>query len=166
MRRARTTDVAQMRALVEPLVEARILTPKDQVNYYEFLQEFQLVIDLLEDGSEKVVGCAALHVLWDDLAEARTVASHPDYRRRGIGRALIEQVIEDARSIGVRRLFCLTFETAFFAGLGFEEITGTPVSPEVYVELLHSHDEGTAEFLDLARVKPNTLGNTRMLLHL
>jgi len=166
MRRAKTSDVAQMRALIEPLVDARILTPKDQVNYYEYLQEYQLVIDVQADGEQKVVGCAALHVLWDDLAEARTVATDPSYRRRGIGRALIAQLIEDARAIGVSRVFCLTFETSFFSGLGFEQITGTPVSPDVYVELLHSHDEGTAEFLDLARVKPNTLGNKRMLLRL
>ena len=63
----------------------------------------------------------------------------------------------------MRRLFCLTFETAFFERHGFEAIEGQAVSPEVYAELLRSYDEGVAEFLDLERVKPNTLGNTRML---
>jgi len=60
----------------------------------------------------------------------------------------------------------LTFAVSFFGQHGFAEIDGTPVSPEVYDELLRSYDEGVAEFLDLDRVKPNTLGNTRMLLHL
>lgn len=166
LRRARTPDVAAIRALVEPLAEERILVAKDPVNYFESLQEFRLVVDRPADGPEVVVGCAALHVLWEDLAEARTVATHPDYRGRGIGRSLMEQILADARDIGVSRVFCLTFETRFFQSLGFEEVSGTPVSPEVYVELLHSHDEGTAEFLDLARVKPNTLGNSRMLKHL
>ena len=165
IRRARTPDVKAIRGLVEPLAEARILVAKDPVNYFESLQEFRLVVDR-SGPHEVVVGCAALHVLWDDLAEARTVATHPDYRGRGIGRSLMEQILADARDIGVSRVFCLTFETRFFQSLGFEEISGTPVSPEVYVELLHSHDEGTAEFLDLARVKPNTLGNSRMLKHL
>ena len=59
---------------------------------------------------------------------------------------------------------CLTFEVHFFLSHGFRVIDGTPVPPEVYAELLRSHDDGVAEFLDLARVKPNTLGNTRMLL--
>jgi amino-acid N-acetyltransferase len=54
----------------------------------------------------------------------------------------------------------------FFARHGFQQILGTPVAPEVYEELLRSYDEGVAEFLDLDRVKPNTLGNTRMLLRL
>jgi amino-acid N-acetyltransferase len=68
--------------------------------------------------------------------------------------------------VGVRRVFVLTFAVGFFGRHGFTEIDGTPVSPEVYEELLRSYDEGVAEFLDLDRVKPNTLGNTRMLLHL
>ena len=54
----------------------------------------------------------------------------------------------------------------FFRAHGFAPIEGTPVSPDVYAELLRSHDDGVAEFLDLARVKPNTLGNTRMLIEL
>lgn len=166
MRRARTSDVHAIRGLVQPLVDERILVAKEAVNYFEGLHEFRLVTDPRAAGGERVVGCAALHVLWEDLAEARTVATDPDYRGRGIGRMLMEQVLADAQAIGVRRVFCLTFETRFFASLGFEEITGTPVSPEVYVELLHSHDENTAEFLDLARVKPNTLGNSRMMKHL
>jgi amino-acid N-acetyltransferase len=166
IRRARVADVAAIRALVAPLVDQRILVEKDHVNYFEALPEFQLVVDLHADGTETLVACAALHVLWTDLAEVRTVATNPDYRRRGVGRALITQMLADARAIGVSRVFCLTFETSFFAGLGFDAIEGTPVSPDVYGELLRSHDEGTAEFLDLARVKPNTLGNTRMIVHL
>ena len=60
----------------------------------------------------------------------------------------------------------MTFEVDFFARLGFDPIEGTPVAAEIYEELLRSFDEGIAEFLDLESVKPNTLGNTRMLLHL
>ncbi|MFB9777906.1 amino-acid N-acetyltransferase [Brevibacterium otitidis] len=165
MRRARTSDVAAIRRLVQPMVDERILVAKEAVNYFESLHEFRLVADPHAAGGERIVGCAALHVLWEDLAEARTVATDPEYRGRGIGRMLMEQVLADAQAIGVRRVFCLTFETRFFTSLGFEQITGTPVSPEVYVELLHSHDENVAEFLDLARVKPNTLGNTRMMKH-
>jgi amino-acid N-acetyltransferase len=63
----------------------------------------------------------------------------------------------------VGRLFCLTFEVDFFHRHGFEAIEGQAVTPEVYAELVRSYDEGVAEFLDLERVKPNTLGNTRML---
>ena len=163
LRRARTNDVKGIEALVAPLAEERILLAKDTVTYFETLQEFWLVVDPQSDGTEILAGCGALHIIWADLAEARTVATSPDYRGRGVGKALIRQLLTDAVAIGVDRVFCLTFETGFFGSLGFEPIKGIPVSPEVYVELLHSADEGVAEFLDLARVKPNTLGNARMI---
>ena len=166
LRRARTSDVKGIEALVAPRADERILLAKDTVTYFESLQEFWLVVDVQPDGSEILAGCAALHIIWADLAEARTVATSPDYRGRGVGKALIRQLLADAVEIGVNRVFCLTFETGFFGSLGFEPIKGIPVSPEVYVELLHSADEGVAEFLDLARVKPNTLGNTRMIKYL
>jgi len=76
---------------------------------------------------------------------------------------ILENIISRAEAIGVKRIFCLTFETAFFGRHGFEEIQGTPVDQATYQELLRSYDSGVAEFLDLESVKPNTLGNTRML---
>jgi amino-acid N-acetyltransferase len=101
--------------------------------------------------------------MWEDLAEVRTLAVGDGYRGLGIGGLLLEALLDDARELGVHRVFCLTFEVDFFVRHGFSEIQGTPVSPDVYAELLRSHDDGVAEFLDLARVKPNTLGNSRML---
>ncbi|SLM98614.1 N-acetylglutamate synthase [Brevibacterium yomogidense] len=163
LRRARAADVPAIVELVAPMVDARILVPKERVDYFEGIHEFWLVLELQDDGSEVLAGCAACHLIWSDVAEVRTIATSPAYRGRGIGRTLVEQVLADARVLGAKRVFCLTFETDFFSSLGFEVIEGTPVAPEVYVELLHSRDEGTAEFLDLARVKPNTLGNSRML---
>ncbi len=81
----------------------------------------------------------------------------------GVGSAVLARLVERARDLGLSRLFCLTFETEFFGRHGFEPIDGQAVDPAVYAELLRSYDEGVAEFLDLERVKPNTLGNTRML---
>ena len=161
VRRARTADVPRIRELVDLYSGDRILLSKATVTLYEDVQEFWVA----ESGGA-VVGCGALHVLWDDLAEVRTLATDPAMRRRGVGHAVIERLIETAREVGVARLFCLTFEVDFFTRHGFEVIQGTPVELDVYEELLQSYDEGVAEFLDLERVKPNTLGNTRMLRHL
>lgn len=158
IRRATTGDVRAIRDLVQPLSDARVLVAKEAVAYYEGLQEFR-VAEL--DG--RVVGCGALHVLWDDLAEIRTLAVADGCRGRGVGGALLDRLVDDARDLGVDRLFCLTFEVGFFTRHRFGVIQGTPVAPDVYAELLRSQDDGVAEFLDLARVKPNTLGNTRML---
>ena len=160
IRRARTSDVPAIRALVAPLAEERILVAKEAVAYYEALQEFRVA----EDADGRVVGCGALHVMWEDLAEVRTLAADPALRGSGIGHCLLEQLLADAVEIGVRRVFCLTFEVEFFRRHGFAVMANqSAVDPEVYSELLRSSDEGVAEFLDLARVKPNTLGNTRMI---
>ncbi len=137
------------------------LLKTDLITLYEDVQEFW-VAEL--DG--KVVGCGALHVMWEDLAEIRTVTVDRAVRGRGIGHALVDRLIDLAVELGLKRLFVLTFETEFFARHGFSEITGTPVPKEVYEEMRRSADTGVAEFLDLPFVKPNTLGNTRMLLHL
>jgi amino-acid N-acetyltransferase len=102
--------------------------------------------------------------MWEDLAEIRTIAVDETCQREGVGQMVVESLLARARELGVSRVFVLTFAVKFFGRLGFEEITGDAASPEVYAELLRSYDEGVAEFLDLDRVKPNTLGNTRMLL--
>jgi amino-acid N-acetyltransferase len=128
---------------------------------FEDVQEFRVAE---VDGA--VVGCGALHVMWEDLAEVRTVAVHPDHHGRGVGSALLTALLAGARDLGVRRVFCLTFETGFFSRHGFHVAEEVLVDARVASELLQSPDEGVAEFLDLARVKPNTLGNTRMLLEL
>lgn len=162
IRRARTKDVRAIRALIDANVSSGRLLDKATVTLYEDVQEFWVACD--PDG--RVVGCGALHVMWEDLAEIRTIAVQDGHQGHGVGHLLVGELLATARQLGVRRVFVLTFAVPFFASHGFEEIKGEAATPEVYAELLRSYDEGVAEFLDLGRVKPNTLGNTRMLLHL
>ena len=160
IRRARTADVRRIKALVDDYA-GRVLLAKELVALYEAVQEFW-VAEL--DGD--VVGCGALHVLWEDLAEVRTVAVTRAMAGKGIGHAVVTRLIALARELGLARVFVLTFETDFFGRHGFVKIDGAPVSQQVYDEMRRSADMGVAEFLDLPYVKPNTLGNTRMLLEL
>lgn len=162
VRPARTADVRVIRALIDRNVGTGRLLDKHTVNLYEDIQEFCVAVD----DDDSVVACGALHVMWEDLAEIRTVAVAEHARGQGVGHLIVEELLARARKLGVARVFCLTFAVSFFASHGFKEIFGTPVAPEVYAELLRSYDEGVAEFLELDRVKPNTLGNTRMLLRL
>ncbi|MGN7779138.1 amino-acid N-acetyltransferase [Mycolicibacterium sp. 22603] len=160
MRRARTSDVPAIKDLVD-IYAGKILLEKNLVNLYEAVQEFWVA----EVGGE-IVGCGALHVLWADLGEVRTVAVHPKVRGKGVGHRVVAQLLDVARELHLQRIFVLTFETDFFGRHGFTEIEGTPVTAEVYEEMCRSFDTGMAEFLDLSYVKPNILGNTRMLLTL
>ena len=160
VRRARTPDVRRIRELVDEYA-GRVLLAKETVTLYEAVPEF-----LVAEVDGRVVGCGALHVLWEDLGEIRTVAVSPSVLGRGVGHTIVAALVAGARELGLSRLFVLTFEKQFFARHGFGEIDGTPVSAEVFAAMLRSYDTGVAEFLDLAHVKPNTLGNVRMLLTL
>jgi len=158
IRRARTSDIPEIKRLVDTYA-GKILLEKNLVTLYESVQEFWVA-----EVDDEVVGCGALHVLWADLGEVRTVAVAPTVKGHGIGHAIVDRLLSVARELQLQRLFVLTFETEFFARHGFTEIEGTPVTAEVFEEMCRSYDIGVAEFLDLSYVKPNILGNTRMLL--
>ena len=160
IRRARVGDVRRIKGLVDCYAGAVLLT-KQLVTLYEDVQEFWVA-----EGADGVLGCGALHVLWEDLGEIRTLAVRPAAVGQGVGHALVAQLVAHGRALGLRRLFVLTFEERFFSRHGFQIIEGAPVTEDVYDEMRRSHDEGVAEFLDLPYAKPNTLGNIRMLLEL
>ena len=160
LRRARTSDVPAIKALVD-VYSGKILLEKNLVTLYEAVQEFWVA-----ELQGELIGCGALHVLWSDLGEVRTIAVHPKVKGRGVGHAIVNRLLAVAAELHLHRIFVLTFEVDFFVRHGFEEIEGTPVTAEVYDEMCRSYDTGVAEFLDLSYVKPNILGNTRMLLTL
>ena len=158
IRPAKTSDVKKIRAIVDTYAVERKLLSKETVTLFESVQEF-----VVAESDGEVVGCGALHVLWEDIAEVRTVAVVEQMHGKGVGHLILENILARAKEVGVKKVFCLTFETKFFGSHGFKEIQGAPVEPEIYTQLLRSYDEGIAEFLDLESVKPNTLGNTIML---
>lgn len=161
VRPARSADILGIHSLLAPLVERRILLGKDLAVLYGAVQEF-----FVAESGGQLIGCGALHVMWEDLGEIRTLIVRDDWLHHGVGRSLVGTLEGRAQELGLTRLFCLTFEVEFFTRRGFEPIGEQVVDPDVYSQLLRSPDEGVAEFLDLAHVKPNTLGNTRMLKNL
>ena len=158
VRPARSADVIGIRTLLQPMVEKRILLGKDLAVLYGAVPEF-----VVAEADGVLIGCGALHVIWEDLGEVRTLIVADGWLHHGVGRAIVDGLEANARTLGLSRLFCLTFEVDFFERRGFEQIGEQVVDPDVYSQLIRSPDEGVAEFLDLAHVKPNTLGNTRML---
>ena len=158
VRKARTSDVHAIQAIREPFL-GKVLQHHELVGLFEKIQEFLVVVD----ENDRVLAAGALHVMWEDLAEVRSVVVDDSMRGKGIGHLLVDALLEEARKLGIKRVFCLTFETGFFGKHGFEPISDVPVDAETFEEMVRSTDVGVAEFLDLARVKENTLGNTRML---
>lgn len=158
VRPARSADIVGIRNLLQPLVEKRILLGKDLAVLYGAVQEF-----VVAEADGELIGCGALHVIWEDLGEIRSLLVRDDWLQHGVGRGIVDHLEETARTLGLTRLFCLTFEVDFFGRRGYTPIGEQVVDPDVYSQLLRSGDAGVEEFLDLAHVKPNTLGNTRML---
>ena len=114
VRAARADDVRGIRDLLEPYVQRRILLGKDLVVLYEAVQQFVVA----EDASGTLIGCGALHVMWEDLGEVRTLIVSDDWLHHGVGRAIVDALETNARSLGLTRLFCLTFEVDFFMRRG------------------------------------------------
>lgn len=167
IRPANVHDVPTIEALVDPLALEGILLAKERVTYYESIQEFVIAERINANGGAEAVGCGALHVMWRDIAEIRTLATTEAARGSGVGYQLVKELVARARRLEVKQVFCLTFEVDFFKRQGFSVMENqSQLDPGIYMELLRSPDEGIAEFLELARVKPNTLGNTRMILDL
>ena len=159
IRRARTGDVRAIRSIVDAYAADRILLAKDLVTLYEDVPDFRVAVT----ATGEVIGCGAVHVMWEDIAEVRTLAVLPRYRGEGVGSALLDELVRTAGELGVTRVACLTFEVDFFARHGFAPAEDIDVAPEVFIQMVRSTDEGIAEFLDLERVRPNTLGNARMV---
>jgi argininosuccinate lyase len=114
IRRARVTDVPGIAAVMARYVEQNVLLPRPVSELYQCIREFHVAE---HDG--QVVACAALRLLWRDLGEVRSLAVRPDAHGRGLGQALVEQVVADARELGLPRLIALTREVEFFERCGF-----------------------------------------------
>jgi amino-acid N-acetyltransferase len=116
VRKAELEDARQIARLVNGQAESGLLLPRSLGNIYENLRDFWVA---QEDG--KIVACGALHIVWENLAEVRSAAVDPAYRGRGLGRAVVDAVLQEARELGIRRAFALTYQTGFFARFGFVE---------------------------------------------
>ncbi len=114
IRKAQVTDVKNIQKLLMTFANRGDMLPRSLSELYESIRDFYVVE---EDGL--LLGASALHIVWEDLAEVRSVAVMEDSGRKGIGSLLVQECIAEARAIGLRRIFCLTYKPDFFAKHGF-----------------------------------------------
>lgn len=132
-RKARISDVNAMSALINEFASARIMLARGPLYLYQSIQDYMLITAQI-DNKETVVACGGLHVLWEDLAEIRSVAVHPALQSRGLGKLLINALRENAKSIGVNHLFVFTLAPKFFTSVGFTQIEREQIPPVVWAE--------------------------------
>ena len=122
VRSAKTSDVKKIRAIIDTYAVERKLLSKETVTLFESVQEF-----IVAEVDGEVVGCGALHVLWEDIAEVRTVAVVGKMHGKGIGHLILESILAKAKEVGVKKVFCLTFETSIGRSLCFVLISNKVV---------------------------------------
>lgn len=116
IRKALATDVKPIHALINSCAQDGEMLPRSLNELYEHVRDMYVY----EDYAGGISGVCALHVVWEDLAEVRSLAVSREARGAGVGRALAEACIEEARGLGVREVFALTYAPGFFKKLGFE----------------------------------------------
>ena len=132
-RKARIQDVDGMSNLINEFASARIMLARGPLYLYQNIQDYRVITAMLY-GKETVLACGGLHVLWEDLSEVRSVAVHPQLQRRGIGRLLVQDLINDARTLGAAHVFTFTLAPGFFSALGFTTVDRDTLSPVVWAE--------------------------------
>jgi len=130
VRPARTQDVPAICELINHYAELGLMLHRSLQSAYESLREFLVAAD----GEDRIVGCVAVDVFWSDLAEVKSLAIAAEHRGRGIGRMLLAAAVEDARRLGIRKLFALTYEREFFQRHGFEVIDRHMLPEKVWRE--------------------------------
>jgi len=120
IRRAHVFDVEDILALINSCATSNLMLPRGPKYIYENIRDFVVIEAQREMGVPKIVACGSLHVLWKDTAEIRSLATHPEFRGRGLGSNIVRYLVEDAKQIGIEQIIALTLIEEFFKTLGFK----------------------------------------------
>ncbi len=133
LRKAKMADVRLIHRMLMDCASKRLLLPRSYTEIYSHLRDF-IVAEYL-DLSE-VVGCCALSITWEGLAEVRSLVVTEGARGQGIGRRLVEACISDALTFGIYKVFVLTYQVDFFRKLGFQEVSKDILPQKVWADCI------------------------------
>ena len=131
-RKAKMTDAENLHSLINEFAARELMLPRARNTIYENLREFMIIED---DG--KFAGTGALHIIWDDLAEIRALAIKSEYQGKGIGKKLIEELLNEAQTLAIHQVFALTYQVEFFKKCGFQEISKDQMPHKVWKECIN-----------------------------
>ena len=135
VRSARVDDVHSMSALINHYAADNVMLARGPQYLYQHIQDYIVVaIPATEEKGETIVACGALHVLWEDLAEIRSIAVHHSCQRLGIGAILVDTLLERCAVLGIPRVFVFTLVDKFFEKRGFEKFNREDLPAVVWVE--------------------------------
>ena len=132
LRKAGIEDIKQIQRLINGFAEDDLMLPRSLNELYENLRDF-----FIYEEKNKIVGCCALHVCWDDLVEIKSLAVDKRERNQGLGRDLVEACIQEARALGAKKIFVLTYAPDFFKKLGFKKIAHSKLPHKIWAECIN-----------------------------
>jgi len=132
IRKPTVKDVPGIAELINNYAQTGIMLPRPISQLYDNLRDYHVI---QMDG--KIVGCGALHVTWSDLAEIRGLALKEDLKGKGYGRKLVEKFLIEAKELGVKKVFALTYQTEFFKIMGFVEINKSELPQKIWNECIN-----------------------------
>jgi amino-acid N-acetyltransferase len=133
LRKARISDVRSIHSILMDCSKQELLLPRSYSDLYSHLRDYYVIARDQEPG---ISGCCALSIVWENLAEVRSLAIVSDLRGQGWGRKLVEACLSEAITLGIYSVFTLTYQVAFFARLGFVEISKDVLPQKVWADCL------------------------------
>jgi amino-acid N-acetyltransferase len=145
VRKARPADVPAMHRIINHYADQQLMLPKAHLQLYENVRDYTVAYDPSDCAA--VLGCGALHIYWDDLAEIRAVAVLPGSAQKGIGTVVVDALIEEARDLGMEQVFVFTYVPRFFSRFGFIQVEHRSMPLKVYNECFHCPKFNTCDEL-------------------
>lgn len=132
-RKATMADIPAVHKLINDYATQQLMLRRSVMLLYESVRDFVVAVD----EADQVVGVGGLHVMWQDLAEIRSLAVKPELAKKGVGRGIVEYLVEEARGLGLKRVFALTYQQAFFEKCGFHVLEKERLPQKVWKECVY-----------------------------
>jgi len=134
IRKAIMADVPAMHTLINEYAATGVMLRRPIMLLYESVRDFVVAID---EQTNEVIGVGGLHVMWMDLAEVRSLAVKQGTVRKGVGKAVVDYLVDEARAMGLKRVFALTYQQAFFEKCGFTVVQKESLPQKVWKECVY-----------------------------
>ena len=132
IRKARIEDIKKIQEMINAFAKQDLMLPRSLNELYENLRDFWVAED-----KKKVVGCAALHISWDDLAEVKSVAVARSKQKKGFGRILVSACLNEAKEMGAKKVFVLTYKPEYFKKFGFKRVKHADLPHKIWAECIN-----------------------------
>lgn len=132
IRKARIEDIKEIQKLINSFARQDLMLPRSLNELYENIRDFWVIED-----RNKIAGCAALHISWDDLAEIKSVAVAKNKQKKGLGKELVFSCLNEAKSLGAKKIFVLTYKPEFFKKFGFKRVKTSELPHKIWAECIN-----------------------------